>query len=94
VNTEGGGDVRVVASADVCAHLGLHADRFWPTIRELYRVGRGWIVESDAQALRVVRRWIIYDWLLAVAVAVAFLLPVRAISVSFPGAQGSRSSLE
>jgi len=67
---------------------------FWPMIRELYGVGRGTIVESDAQVLRVVRRWIICDWLRVVAIAVAFLSSVRAISVPFPGAQGSRSSLE
>src|SRR5882757_4099325 len=36
---------------------------FWPMSRELYGVGRGRIVESDAQVLRVVRRWIIFDCL-------------------------------
>src|SRR5258708_4191810 len=32
-------------------------------ISELYGLGRGRIVESDAQVLRLVRRWIIFDWL-------------------------------
>jgi len=36
---------------------------FWPMISELYGLGRGRIVESDAQVLRLVRRWIIFDWL-------------------------------
>ena len=67
---------------------------FWPMIRELYGVGRGRIVESDAQVMRLVRRWVIYDWLRVVAIALAFLSSVRAISVAFPDAQGSRSNLE
>jgi len=67
---------------------------FWPMIRELYGLGRGRIVESDAQVILLVRRWVIYDWLRVVAIAVAFLSSVRAMSVAFPDAQGSRSSLE
>ena len=67
---------------------------FWPMISEFYGLGRGRIVESDAQVLRLVRRWIFFDWLRVVAIAVAFLSSVRAISVPFPDAQGSRSSLE
>jgi hypothetical protein len=85
---------RVVAGSDVCAHLDFHATVFWPMIRELFGVGRGRIVGSDAQVLRVVRRWVIFDWLRVLALAAAFLSSVRAISVPFPGAQGSRSSLE
>jgi hypothetical protein len=67
---------------------------FWPMISELYGLGRGRIVESDAQVLRLARRWIIFDWLRVVAIAVAFLSSVRAMSVPFLDAQGSRSSLE
>jgi Domain of unknown function (DUF1772) len=67
---------------------------FWPMISELYRLGRGKIVESDAQVIGLVRRWVIYDWLRVAAIAVAFLSLVRAISIPFPAAQGSRSSLE
>jgi hypothetical protein len=63
-------------------------------IRELYGAARGRIVESDAQVIRLVRRWIISDSLRVLATALAFLSSVRAISVPFPGAQGSRSSLE
>ena len=66
--------------------------KLWPMIRELYGVGRGRIVESDAQVMRLVRRWVICDWLRVAAIGVAFLSSVRAISVPFPGAQGSRSS--
>ena len=64
--------LRGVAGADVRAHLDFHADRFWPMIRELYGVRRGRIVESDAEVLRVVRRWIIFDCLRTVAIAVRF----------------------
>jgi hypothetical protein len=67
---------------------------FWPMIRELYGVGHGRIAESDAQVIQLVRRWVICDWLRVAAIAVAFLSSVRAISVAFPRAQGSRSSLE
>jgi hypothetical protein len=67
---------------------------FWPMIRELYGVGRGRIVESDAQVIGLVRRWVIYDWSRVVAIAVALLSSVRAISVPFSGTRESRSSLE
>jgi len=85
----------VVAGADVCALIWIFTPTvFWSMIRELYGVGGGRIVESDAQVLRVARRWIIFDCLRTVVIAVAFLSSDRAISVPFPGAQGSRSSLE
>jgi len=85
----------VVAGADVCALIWIFTPTvFWSMIRELYGVGRGRIVESDAQVLRVARRWIVFDWLRGLAIAVAFLSSVRAISVPFPGARGGRSSLE
>jgi len=85
----------VVAGADVCALIWIFTPTvFWSMIRELYGVGGGRIVESDAQVVELVRRWTIYDWRRVLAIAVAFLLSVRAIRVPFPGAQGSRSSLE
>jgi hypothetical protein len=57
---------------------------FWPMIRELYGAGRGSIVISDADVVRLVRRWVFCDWLRVLAIAVAFVSSVRAISVPFP----------
>ena len=60
---------------------------FWPMIRELYGASRGSIAISDADAVRLVRQWIICDWLRVAAIAVAFVSSVRAISVPFPARQ-------
>ena len=57
---------------------------FWPMIHELYGVGTGKIVESDAQVIHLVRRWMIGDWLRVAGIAVGFLSSVRAISMPFP----------
>jgi hypothetical protein len=62
---------------------------FWPMIRELYGIGTGRIVLSDVDAARLVRKWFICDWLRVVAIMVAFVSSVRAISVPFPEAQVS-----
>lgn len=62
---------------------------FWPMIRELYGAGIGRIVLSPAEAAHVVRKWIICDWLRVVAIALAFVSSVRAISVPFPERQDS-----
>ncbi len=81
--------MRVIVGADVCALIWIFTPTvFWSMIRELYGVGGGRIVESDAQVVELVRRWTIYDWRRVLAIAVAFLLSVRAIRVPFPGAQG------
>src|SRR5712671_3052581 len=84
--------LRVVAGADVHAHLDFTPTVFWPMIRELSGIGRGRITEGDAQVLHTVRRWIIFDWLRVLAIAVAFLSSVRAISVPFPGARGAAAA--
>ena len=67
---------------------------FWPMIRELYGVGGGRIVESDGQVRRLSATVDYFRLVAVLAIALAFLSSVRAISVPFPGAQGSRSSLE
>ncbi|MCU1243151.1 MAG: hypothetical protein JWO71_3877 [Candidatus Acidoferrum typicum] len=60
---------------------------FWPMIRELYGAARGSIGISDADAVRLVRRWIICDWLRVAAIAVSFVSSVRAISFPYPAPQ-------
>jgi hypothetical protein len=62
---------------------------FWPMIRELYGIGTGRIVLSDVDAARLVRKWFICDWLRIVAIVVAFVSSVRAISIPFPEALNS-----
>jgi hypothetical protein len=54
---------------------------FWPMIRELYGVAHGSIARSDAEVIRLVRRWIVCDWLRVVMIAVGFISSVRAISL-------------
>ena len=54
---------------------------FWPMIRELYGAGSGKIVMSDADAIHLVRRWFIWDWVRVAMIAVGFVSSVRAISL-------------
>jgi hypothetical protein len=54
---------------------------FWPMIRELYRAGSGRIVISDAEAIHLVRRWFIWDWVRVAMIAVGFVASVRAITI-------------
>ena len=57
---------------------------FWPMIRELYGAGSGKIGRSDAELIRLVRRWMIWDWLRVALIATGFVSSVRAISIPFP----------
>jgi len=57
---------------------------FWPMIRELYGVGSGKIVRSDAELILLVRRWMIWDWLRTAVILTGFVSLVRAISIPFP----------
>jgi hypothetical protein len=54
---------------------------FWPMIRELYGIAKGSIIRSDAEVIRLIRRWIVCDWLRVVMIAVGFISSVRAISL-------------
>jgi len=65
---------------------------FWPMISELYGAATGRIVRSDAELIAQVRRWVIADWLRVVAILVAFVSSVRAMSIPFPAAQDSHQS--
>jgi len=54
---------------------------FWPMIHELYGVASGKIVSTDAEVMRLVRRWFIWDWVRVAMIAVGFVSSVRAISL-------------
>jgi len=87
--------LRVVAGSDVRALIWIFTPTvFWSMIRELYGVGGGRIVESDGQVRRLSATADYFRLVAVLAIAVAFLSSVWAIGVPFPGAQGSRSSLE
>jgi hypothetical protein len=62
---------------------------FWPMIHELYGAASGKIVKSDAELIRLARRWVACDWLRVLGLAVAFVSSVRAISI--PAVAESRS---
>jgi hypothetical protein len=57
---------------------------FWPMIRELYGTATGRIIRSDAEAILLARRWIIWDWARVVMIAVGYVSSVRAISMPYP----------
>ena len=61
---------------------------FWPMIRELYGVGSGKIVRSDAELILLVRRWMIWDWWRVALIATGFVSSIRAISIPFPASDG------
>lgn len=54
---------------------------FWPMIRDLYRAGAGKIIISDTEAIHLVRRWFVWDWVRVTMIAVGFVSSVRAISL-------------
>jgi hypothetical protein len=53
-------------------------------IHELYGTATGRITRSDAEAVLLARRWIIWDWARVVMIAVGFLSSIRAISMPYP----------
>ena len=53
---------------------------FWPMIHQLYGTATGKIVASDAESIRLARRWIISDWFRVGLIAVGFIASLRAIS--------------
>ena len=57
---------------------------FWPMISELWGIHTGKLVRTDAQAVQLAHRWIVYDSLRIVAILVGFLSYVRAISEPYP----------
>lgn len=57
---------------------------FWPMNDELSRVASGWIVRSQAELIRLVQRWVTYDWLRVAMLALGFASSVRAISLPVP----------
>ena len=57
---------------------------FWPMIHQLYGTATGRIVASDAESVRLARRWITWDWFRVALIAVGFIASVRAISFPAP----------
>jgi hypothetical protein len=56
---------------------------FWPMIHELYGTATGRIIRSDAEAVLLARRWIIWDWARVVMIAVGYVSSVRALSMPY-----------
>jgi hypothetical protein len=56
---------------------------FWPMVRELYGSAIGRISHTDAELVRLVHRWIVWDWL-RVSSSLSASLHRSAPSVSLP----------
>lgn len=63
---------------------------FWPMIRELYGVASGRINRTQGEAILLVRRWMIWDWMRVGVIAIGFLSLVRAISLPLPDGPSQR----
>lgn len=57
---------------------------FWPMIGKLWYAGTGEVPLNQTDAMDLVRRWIICDWLRVIVVAVGFFASVKAISMPYP----------
>jgi hypothetical protein len=69
---------------------------FWPMIGELYGTATGRVVKSDAEAVALVRKWVVWDWWRVALIAAGFVSSVQALSrffevSAFPGARHSHS---
>lgn len=53
---------------------------FWPMITQLYRVAHGKVAMSDLELAKLVRHWLIDDWIRTGVIAVGFVSSVNAIS--------------
>lgn len=53
---------------------------FWPMIRELYGIRIGRTTATDAEAVRLAQRWIVWDWFRIALIGVGFIASVRALS--------------
>jgi hypothetical protein len=53
---------------------------FWPMINQQYGIATGKIVASDAEAIRLTRQWVAWDWFRVGLIAVGFIASVRALS--------------
>jgi len=54
---------------------------FWPINHDLYYAASGKIVRSDAELIRMGRRWITYDWWRVAGIALSFISSIRALSL-------------
>ena len=83
----------LVAGDHVSHYLGHHRTVFWPMIRELYGSAIGRISHTDAELVRLVHRWIVWDWLRVSLIAIGFLASLRAISLPAM-ANGSNQAMQ
>lgn len=56
----------------------------WPMNHELYLAAQGLSGRSEAEIIQMARRWVMYDWLRVVMLAVSFVSSIRAISIPVP----------
>lgn len=55
---------------------------FWPMINQLYGTATGKFETTDAEAIQLARRWVIWDSIRVVLIAVSFVASVRALNLS------------
>jgi Domain of unknown function (DUF1772) len=55
---------------------------FWPMILDLYAASTGSLPMTEAAAQSLAAKWIVYDWIRAVFIAVGFACAVRAINTA------------
>ena len=54
---------------------------FWPMIHQLYGIATGTIAATDAEAVQLARRWVIWDSFRVGLIAAGFIAFVRAMSL-------------
>jgi hypothetical protein len=54
---------------------------FWPMINQLYGTATGKLSTTDAEAIQLARRWVIWDSIRVGLIAVSFVASVRALNM-------------
>jgi hypothetical protein len=57
---------------------------FWPMIGQLWDAGTGNIVMTGPELTALVSRWMLWDWMRVVVIAIAFMSSIKAISMPYP----------
>ncbi len=67
---------------------------FWPRNAALWAIAKGApnAIRDPAEAVRMARQWVAYDWLRIAMGTVGFVSSIRAISVPFPAPPDSRAA--
>jgi hypothetical protein len=55
---------------------------FWPMIRQLYGTATGKLTTTDAEAIQLARRWLIWDSIRVGLIAVSFVASIKALVLS------------